>query len=105
MWDGTILLMNNLTIRSATAADTAALAHQAALDSATIPAEPVFVAELGDRLIAAVSARDGAAIADPFTRSADAVEIARRRAQQLAGTPKPRRRLTLSGHGQRALSW
>jgi hypothetical protein len=97
--------MNNLTIRSATAADTAALANLAELDSATVPAEPVFVAELGDRLIAAVSARDGAAIADPFTRSADAVEIVRRRVQQLSGTSKPRRRLALSGHGQRALSW
>ena len=97
--------MTNLTIRSATAADTAALAHLAELDSATVPAEPVFVAELGDHLIAAVSARDGAAIADPFTRSADAVEIVRRRVQQLSGTSKPRRRLAVTGHSQRALSW
>jgi uncharacterized Ntn-hydrolase superfamily protein len=76
-----------------------------------IPAEMVgaFEAnpetELGDRLIAAVSARDGAAIADPFTRSADAVEIVRRRVQQLSGTSKPRRRLAITGHSQRALSW
>ena len=62
--------MNNLTIRSATAADTAALARLAALDSRPVPTAPVFVAELDDRLIAAVSARDGAAVADPFTRSA-----------------------------------
>jgi hypothetical protein len=89
---GTILPMNNLTIRSATAADTPALARLAALDSATIPAGPVFVAELDDRLIAAVSARDGAAIADPFTRSADAVEILRRRARQITGVRAPRRR-------------
>ena len=80
---GTILPMNNLTIRSATAADTAALAHLAALDSAPIPAAPVFVAELDDRLIAAVSARDGSAIADPFTRSAEAVTLLRGRARQL----------------------
>ena len=105
MGGGTILPMNNLTIRSATAADTAALARLAALDSRPVPAAPVFVAELDDRLIAAVSARDGAAIADPFTRSADAVEIVRRRVQQVAGRPRPRRRLALSGHGQRALSW
>src|SRR3954454_23233611 len=97
--------MNNLTIRSATAADTAALAHLAELDSATVPAEPVFVAELENRLIAAVSARDGAAIADPFTRSADAGELVRRRAQQLPGAPEPRRRLAFIGNRRRALSW
>ena len=88
--------MNNLTIRSATAADTAALAHLAALDSAAIPAAPLFVAELDNRLIAAVSARDGAAIADPFTRSADAVEILRRRTQQVTGrATRPRRHFAL----------
>jgi len=97
--------MNNLTIRSATAADTTALVRLAALDSRPVPTAPVFVAELDDRLIAAVSARDGAAVADPFTRSADAVEIVRRRVQQVAGAPRPRRRLALTGHRQRALSW
>jgi hypothetical protein len=97
--------MNNLTIRPATAADTAALAHLAELDSAIVPAEPLFVAEQGDQLIAAVSARDGAAIADPFTRSADAVEILRRRTEQVAGRPEPRRRLALLGHGYRIASW
>jgi hypothetical protein len=97
--------MNNLTIRSATTADTAALVRLAALDSRPVPAAPVFVAELGDRLIAAVSARDGATVADPFTRSADAVEIVRRRVQQVAGAPRPRRRLAITGHRQRALSW
>jgi hypothetical protein len=95
---GTILSMTNLTIRSATAADTAALARLAALDSSVIPTGDIFVAEQDDRLIAAVSARDGAAIADPFTRSADAVEILRRRARQVAGrSVQPRRRFAL-GH-------
>jgi hypothetical protein len=97
--------MNNLTIRSATTADAAALARLAELDSRTVPAHPLFVAELGDELIAAVSARDGAAIADPFTRSADAVELLRRRAQQLTGRPGPRRRLSLLGHGYRVVAW
>ena len=96
MRGGTILPMNNLTIRSATAADAAALAHLAELDSSTVPAEPVFVAELEDRLIAAVSARDGAAIADPFTHSADAVELLRRRARQAAGRPAQRRHFSLA---------
>src|SRR3954447_26858503 len=105
MCRGTIRLMNDLTIRSATTADAAALAHLAELDSREVPAHPLIVAELGDQLIAAVSARDGAAIADPFTRSADAVEILRRRAQQVAGRPEPRRRLALLGHGYRIASW
>jgi hypothetical protein len=93
--------MNNLTIRSATAADVAALDRLAELDSREVPASPLLIAELGDRLVAAVSARDGAAIADPFTRSADAVEILRSRARQLTGKPEPRRRLHLLGHGVR----
>ena len=93
---GTILSMTNLTIRSATAADTAALARLAALDSAEIPAGPVFVAEQDDLLIAAVSARDGAAIADPFTRSADAVEILRRRVRQVSGRPSRRLHFALA---------
>ena len=93
---GTILPMTNLTIRSATAADTAALARLAALDSSEIPAGPVFVAEQDDMLIAAISARDGAAIADPFTRSADAVEILRRRAQQVGGRDRTRRHFSLA---------
>ena len=105
MGRGTILPMNALTIRSATTADAAALARLAALDSREVPAHPLFVAELGDQLIAAVSARDGAAIADPFTRSADAVELLRRRAQQVAAGPKPRRRLHLTGHGFRIATW
>ena len=95
MRPGTILSMTNLTIRSATAADTAALARLAALDSAEIPAGDIFVAEQDERLIAAVSARDGAAIADPFTRSADAVEILRRRARQAVGRRVQPRRFAL----------
>jgi hypothetical protein len=84
--------MNNLTIRSATAADTAALATLAALDSRAVPASPQLVATDGDQLIAAVSAHDGAAIADPFVRSADVVEILRRRARQVAEKPQRSRR-------------
>jgi hypothetical protein len=88
--------MTNLTIRPATAADTAALARLAALDSAEIPAGPLFLAEQDDLLIAAVSARDGSAIADPFTRSADAVEILRRRARQVTGSTPSRRHFSLA---------
>ena len=84
--------MNNLTIRSATAADTAALATLAALDSRNVPASPQLVATDGDQLIAAVSTHDGAVIADPFVRSADVVEILRRRVRQVAEQPRSSRR-------------
>ena len=83
--------MTNLTIRSATAADAAAISRLAQLDSRPVPAGPQLVATDGDQLIAAISARDGAAIADPFTRSADAVEILRRRARQLSSPRRERR--------------
>jgi hypothetical protein len=92
--------MNNLTLRTATAADTAALATLAALDSRSVPAAPQLVAADGDQLIAAVSTRDGSAIADPFIRSAEAVEMLQRRARQLEVSPQPRRR----GFALRALT-
>jgi hypothetical protein len=84
--------MTNLTLRSATAADAGALAILAALDSREVPAAPQLVATDGDRLVAAVSTRDGSAIADPFVRSAEAVEMLRRRARQLDARPRARRR-------------
>ena len=87
--------MNNLTIRSATAADTAALATLAALDSRDVPAAPQLIASDGDRVIAAVSANGGAAIADPFVRSADVVELLRRRARQVTAAPRARRAFAL----------
>jgi hypothetical protein len=88
-----MLSMNTLTIRYATAADDVALDRLAQLDSSTVPAAPTLIAEADGRLIAAVSARDGRAVADPFTRSREAVTLLRRRAGQLNTTPRRRRRL------------
>jgi hypothetical protein len=96
--------MNTLTIRPATAADAAALDRLAQLDSRELPAAPHLLAESGGRLIAAVSARDGDAVADPFVRSVDAVALLRRRAGQLRGRPKPRRRIALNGNGFRVVT-
>ena len=78
-----MLFMTDLILRSATAADDAALYRLAQLDSSVVPAAP--------RLIAAVSARDGGVIAYPFTRTSDAVTLLRRRAAQLEGRRAPRR--------------
>jgi hypothetical protein len=96
---------DTLTIRPATAADAAALDRLAQLDSRELPAAPHLLAESGGRLIAAVSARDGDAVADPFVRSGDAVALLRRRARQLRGEPEPRRRIALNGRGFRVVTW
>jgi hypothetical protein len=97
--------MNSLTIRSATTADAAALERLAQLDSRALPAAPHLLAESGGHLIAAVSLRDGDAVADPFVRSSDAVALLRRRAGQLRNAPKPRRRIAINGHGFRVVTW
>jgi hypothetical protein len=86
--------MNTLTIRYATAADAVALDRLAQLDSSAVPAGPQLVAEADGQLIAAISARDGRAVADPFTRSGEAVSLLRRRAVQLASTRRERRGLS-----------
>jgi hypothetical protein len=67
-----------LVIRPAHYTDDDALARLAALDSARpLAGGHVLVAEADGRLVAAVSMHDGRAIADPFARSADAVEMLR----------------------------
>src|SRR4051812_13431495 len=103
--------MLSMTIRYATAADTTALDRLAQLDSSEIPAAPQtapahpaqteppaapkIVAEADGRLIAAVSTRDGAAIADPFERPADTVAVLRRRARRPDTSVRLRRLATL----------
>jgi hypothetical protein len=87
--------MLSMTIRFATAADTAALSRLAALDSSVVPAAPQVVALEDGSLVAALSTTDGAVIADPFTRTADTVELLRRRARQLDNTVRARRLTSL----------
>ena len=71
-----------LTLRLATSADRAALARLADLEQTTRPAEPVLVGELMQRPVAALSLRDGSVIADPFTPTAELIELMRLRARQ-----------------------
>jgi hypothetical protein len=80
-----------LTLRLATAADAAALHRLAALDSQRDLAGDVLVAEVAGRPVAALSLADDRAIADPFERSASAVELLRARAARSAPR-QPRRR-------------
>jgi hypothetical protein len=69
-----------LTVRWATPADAAVLADLAALDSAAPLHGDVLVAEAAGATVAALSAADGRAVADPFTPTADVVDVLRVRA-------------------------
>jgi hypothetical protein len=72
-----------LTIRVATPEDTPVLWRLAALDSAAALTGRVLMAEMDGAPVAAVSLETGAAIADPFEYTADAVRMLRLRRYQL----------------------
>jgi hypothetical protein len=67
----------SITLRPAVAADRPALERLAALDSKRLPDGPLLLAESGDQLLALVAETDGSVAADPFERTADAVEMLR----------------------------
>jgi hypothetical protein len=71
-------------IRAARGSDGAALDRLAALDSAHVPAGDLLVAETDGSVVAALSAETGAAIADPFRRTADVVALLELRAGRRA---------------------
>jgi hypothetical protein len=76
----------SLVIRALEERDSEQIARIAQLDSATIPAGDLLVAELGGEIVAALPLGGGRAIADPFRRSADAVELLHQRARQVGGS-------------------
>ena len=78
------LFWEGLTLRLATSADRPALTRLAELEQASRPAEPVLLGVVMQRPIAALSLRDGSVIADPFTPTAELVELLRLRARQLS---------------------
>ena len=78
--------VTRVTLRYATAADATRLEHLAELDSAMVPAGPVLVAEVDGRLRAALPLEGGEAIADPFHRGAELIDLLRLRARQLSVT-------------------
>ena len=85
-----------LTIRRASAADAAAVARLAALDSAVPPTGELLLGEVGDELWAAVAVDSGATIADPFRPSRDIVELLNLRARRMRReAPEAARRLRL----------
>jgi hypothetical protein len=82
----------SLSLRAAGPADRAALTTLAALDSAAPLREPVLLAHDADNPVAALSLADGRAVADPFSRSAEALALLRLRARQQASVAPVRRR-------------
>jgi hypothetical protein len=80
-----------LTLRPATAADAADLHRLAQLDSQRDLRGQVLVAELDGEPVAAFSADEDRAVADPFVHSAGAVAMLRARAARRA--PRQARRL------------
>ncbi len=73
----------DVRIRYARQDDDAALRRLAELDSASVPAAPLLIGEVGGELRAAMSLVDSAVIADPFRPTVALVELLRVRAVQL----------------------
>jgi hypothetical protein len=71
-------------VRHAVPRDEARIRVLARLDDHRMPGGPFIVAELGGEIVAAMSLKTRAVVADPFRRTADAVELLRMRAHQLA---------------------
>ena len=76
--------VTRVTLRYAVAADQENLRRLAELDSARTPSGASLVAEVDGRLRAALPLDGSPAIADPFHRGFDLVELLRLRASQLA---------------------
>lgn len=81
-----------LAIRQATADDAAELARLAALDSRPVPVGDVLLAFVDGTPVAAVELATGAVVADPFTPTADLVDLLHLRASRLGDTPASARR-------------
>jgi hypothetical protein len=81
-----------ITLRQLDERDEPALKGLAELDSSPLPPAPVIGAEIDGSLIAAVSLHDGSAVADPFKRSVESLDLLRARARQLVGRRRRRRR-------------
>jgi hypothetical protein len=69
--------MNAITVRPYLPCDRRSLERLALLDDRRVPAPPVMLAEVDGRLVAALSARTGEAVADPFEPTAHLVEMLR----------------------------
>lgn len=78
-----------LAIRPATADDSADVARLAALDSAAVPTGALLLGVVDGRAVAALSVDSGAVVADPFSPTADLVNLLRQRAERLRVASAP----------------
>ena len=86
MYDRTSSRMDQVTIRLAGDREWDAIDRLAQRDSAPPPPrDSILVAEVEGELRAAISVRNGYAIADPFSRSEEHIALLRARAAQLRG--------------------
>jgi hypothetical protein len=81
---------STIILQQATAAEDEALRELSQLDSARTVGRPALMAIVDDRLIAAVSLRDGRVVADPFAETEDAVALLRVRSSILQTIPRLR---------------
>jgi hypothetical protein len=81
---------STIILQQATAAEDEALRELSQLDSARTVFRPALMAIVDDRLIAAISLRDGRVVADPFVETEDAVALLRVRSSILQTTPRRR---------------
>jgi hypothetical protein len=81
----------NVVLRPATADDVGRLRALAERDSATAPAGPLLLAEVGGELRAAWSGSERRAIADPFHPTAHLIELLQAHAEQAEWRRHPRR--------------
>ncbi|HEX2085544.1 MAG TPA: hypothetical protein VHF89_07670 [Solirubrobacteraceae bacterium] len=86
----------DITLRPAHAADAPWLERLAALDSSALPNGPLVLAEREGQIVAAVSERTLESIADPFQRTAEAVELLRRHAVARRNAVPARRHFRLA---------
>src|SRR4051812_26538430 len=90
-WDPDAMNSTSIHIRPALSNDHSDLWQLAVLDDAPVPAEPLMIAKADGEIVAALSLATGDAIADPFRRSAEALELLRLRASQLPRDDRPPR--------------
>ena len=79
-------------IRAARGSDGDALHRLAALDSQSLPAGPMLVAEQDGELVAALGVEDGTRIGDPFRRSGELLDLLELRARRRSPRPRECRR-------------
>ncbi len=85
--------LHDMVLRAGRETDEAALRRLAALDSARPLKGRAIVAEIEGRPVAAIGLSDARVVADPFERTAEAVEVLRVRAARLTpADDRPRKR-------------